>query len=272
MSIHSSQLQPTGTTRIGVIADIHCGPDRDSLPGSRSPVLLQRFADSIRELRPACIVDLGDRIISVAAGQDRVRESYVRRRLADIGIPVYYVLGNTDVEHLTKDEALAAVGKRHGAEVVDLDVLRLILLDTADPAVDGVGGAVGAAQLEWLRAALAESRTPCLVFGHHPLDEPVLEGHRYFADRQGLAAVQNRADVRAALQEKATVWAVFAGHLHRTRTARIETIPYVTMGSLIETAYTGGEPAGTYALVTVSPSAVDVAVRGAEAAQFTFPR
>lgn len=257
--------------RIGVIADIHCGPDRDSLPGSRSPLLLDRFVDAMRELRPACIVDLGDRINSVSAGQDRVREHYVRRRLEDAGVPVYCVLGNTDVQHLTKDEALAAVRKRGGAEVIDLDAVRLILLDTADPAIKGVGGSIGAEQIEWLRASLADVSVPCLVFGHHPLDEPVLDGHRYFADRSGLAAVQNRADVRAVLEEAPTALAVFAGHLHRTREARIGAIPYMTIGSLIETAYTGGEPGGTYALITVGPDALEVTVRGSAAAQFSFP-
>ncbi len=257
--------------RIGVVADIHCGPDRDTLPGSRSPVLLDRVVDAMREFRPACLVDLGDRISSVAAGQDRVRERYVRRRLEGAGVPVYHVLGNTDVERLTKDEALAAVGKRDAAEIVDLGGLRLILLDTVDPAIEAVGGTVGAAQLEWLRAALA-SRIPSLVFGHHPLDEPALAGHRYFAGRPALAAVRNRADVRAVLEGAPAPLAVFAGHLHRTRAARIGTIPYVTIGSLIETAYTGGEPGSAYALVTVGPDAVDVAVRGCAAAQFTFSR
>jgi 3',5'-cyclic-AMP phosphodiesterase len=258
--------------RIGVIADIHCGPDRDSLPGSRSPLLLDRFVDAMRELRPACIVDLGDRINSVSAGQDRVRERYVRRRLEDAGVPVYCVLGNTDVHRLTKDEALAAVSTRGGVEVVDLDAVRLILLDTTDPAIEGVGGAISAGQLEWLRSALADGRVPCLIFGHHPLDEPALEGHRYFADRPGLASVRNRADVRAVLREASTTLAVFGGHLHRTRATRIGAIPYVTIGSLIETAYTDGEPAGSYALVTVGPGAVDVSVRGTATAQFAFSR
>lgn len=258
--------------RIGVIADIHCGPDRGTLPGSRSPALLERFVDEMRELRPACVVDLGDRITSVAVGQDRVRECFVRRRLEGVGVPVYHVLGNTDVERLTKDETLAAVAKRGAAEVVDLGVLRLILLDTVDPAIEGTGGAISAAQLEWLRVTLVETRVPCLIFGHHPLDEPVLEGHAYFTAHPALGAVRNRADVRAVLEGASTTLAVFAGHLHWTRAAPIGVIPYVTIGSLIETAYTGGEPSGTYALVTVGPEAVGVIVRGSATAQFAFPR
>ena len=235
-------------------------------------MLLDRFIAAMRDARPACIVDLGDRVNSVAAGQDGVRERYVRRRLEDAGVPVYHVLGNTDVEHLAKHEALAAVKKGWAAEAVDRGPLRLLLLDTVDPAVDGVGGTVGAAQIEWLRAALAERPTGCLVFGHHPLDEPALEGHHYFADRPSLAAVQNRAEVRAVLESAPAVAAVFSGHLHRTRAAEINGIPYVTIGSLVDTAYTEGEPAGVYALVTVGSAAVTVGVFGRAPAGFTFPR
>lgn len=263
---------PDGGMRIGVIADIHCGPDRDVLSGSRSPMLLKRFIEAMRAVRPACIVDLGDRINSVAAGLDRVRERYVRFRLEDAGVPVYHVLGNSDVRRLTKDEALAAVGKSRATEVVDLDALRLVLLDTVDPAVDAVGGAMGAAQIGWLQGILAQATTPCLVFGHHPLDEPALEGHWYFADRPDLAAVRNRAELRAVLDGAASVLAVFAGHLHRNRLSQIGRIHYVTLGSLVDTAYTQGEPCGAYALVTVGHDAVDVAVSGCTPAQFTFPR
>jgi 3',5'-cyclic-AMP phosphodiesterase len=236
-------------------------------------VLLDGVVEAMRALRPACIVDLGDRINGVAAGQDAVRERYVRRRLEDAGIPVYHVLGNTDVEHLAKQDALAAVQKSRAAEIADVGPLRLILLDTVDPPVDGVGGAVGAAQLEWLRAALLEHPGPYLVFGHHPLDEPVLEGHRYFAGQPHLAAVRNRAAVRGVLEAASGgVAGVFAGHLHRTSASTLGGIPYVTIGSVVDTAYTAGEPAGAYAAVTAGPGELDVRVFGRAPTGFTWPR
>lgn len=226
----------------------------------------------MRELRPACVVDLGDRINSVAAGQDGVRERYVRRRLEEAGAPVYHVLGNTNVQRLAKHETLAAIGTGWAARAVDLGPVRLILLDTVDPPVEGVGGAIAATQLDWLRAALAAHETPCLVFGHHPLDEPAVAGHRYFAERPDLAAVRNRAEVRAVLEHAPAVRAVFAGHLHWARAAQIGAIPYVTVGSLTDAAYTGGEPAGCYAAIAAGPDAVDVSVWGRAPAQWSFPR
>ena len=226
----------------------------------------------MRAARPVCIVDLGDRINSVGAGQDAVRERYVRRRLEDTSVPVHHVLGNTDLERLPKHEALAAVKKGWPAEAVDLDGVRLVLLDTLDPPVAEVGGSIGAAQLEWVRVALAEHPGPSLVFGHHPLDEPALEGHHYFAGRSSIAAVQNRTEVRAVLERAPEVAAVFSGHLHRTSAAAIGGIPYVTVGSLVDTAYTGGEPAGAYAIVTVGAEAVEVHVAGRAPGEFRFPR
>ena len=235
-------------------------------------MLLDGFVAAMRDLRPACIVDLGDRINSVAAGQDGARQRYVRRRLEEAGVPVYHVLGNTDVERLPKHDALAAVKKSWPAETVDLGPARLVLLDTVDPAIDGTGGAVGPAQLEWLRAALAQRRGWSLVFGHHPLDEPALDRHRYFAGRSGAAGVQNRAVVRAVLEGASAVAAVFAGHLHWTTAAEINGIPYVTIGSLVDTAYTGGEPGGAYGMVTIAAGEVEVSVWGRAPARFAWRR
>jgi predicted phosphodiesterase len=132
---------------------------------------------------------------------------------------------------------------------------------------------VGEAQVEWLRATLDGCADRCLVFGHHPFDEPVLDGHRYFARRADLASVQNRAAVREVLAAAApTVAAVFAGHLHRTTTAAFNDIPYVTVGSLVDIAYTGGEPAGAYAVVTVGGAQLEVTVYGRAPAEFVWRR
>jgi 3',5'-cyclic AMP phosphodiesterase CpdA len=259
-------------TRIGIIADVHCGPDRDALPGSRTPGLLDIFVDAMRTFRPRCVVDLGDRINSVASGQDRARARYVRRRLQETGVPVFHVLGNTDVEHLSKDEAATAVGKASAAEVVDLEGLRLMLLDTVDPVVERVGGAVGRRQLDWLEAALRQRPVPCLVFGHHPLDEPALAGHRYFEERPDLARLRNGDEVLRVLASSGRVLAAFAGHLHWTCATRGTSLPHVTLGSLVDSAYTAGEPCGAYALATVEDDRIEVVVEGRRPARFTLQR
>jgi 3',5'-cyclic-AMP phosphodiesterase len=247
--------------RIGVVADIHCGPDSDTQVGSRAPALLGTLVDAMRAYRPQCIVDLGDRVNSVTRSQDLVRTRYVRQRLRECGVPVYHVLGNTDVAHVPAGDSLAALEATAPYGFADHGGWRLLFLNSVDPAAEGVGGTIGRVQLAWLEAALLARGSPCLVFCHHPLDEQSVGGHRYFATRPDLAGVQNRAEVRAVLQRSGRVRAVFMGHMHWSRATRIEAIPYITLGSLVDRSYTE-EPSGAFAFVTASPGAIDVRVRG----------
>jgi manganese-dependent ADP-ribose/CDP-alcohol diphosphatase len=223
----------------------------------------------MRPFRPRCIVDLGDRVNSVARSQDLVRAHYVRRRLRECGVPVYHVFGNTDVARVPPRDSLAVLEAKAPYDWVDHGGWCLLFLNSVDPAAEGVGGTIGCEQLAWLEAALLEGNSPCLVFCHHPLDEQSLDGHRYFAARPDLAGVQNRADVRAVLQRSGRVRAVFAGHMHWSRATRIEAIPYITLGSLVDRSYTE-EPSGAFAFVTVSPGAIDVRIGGHAPAHFTF--
>ena len=254
---------------IGVVADIHCGPDSDTQMGSRAPALLGTFVDAMRAYRPQCVVDLGDRVNSVTASQDLVRTRYVRRRLRECGVPVYHLLGNTDVAHLPPRDLLAALEATAPYGSADHGGWRLLFLNSADPPAEGVGATIGREQLAWLDAALLAGSSPCLVFCHHPLDEQSVGGHRYFATRPDLAGVQNRAEVRAVFQRSGRVRAVFTGHMHWSRATRIDAIPYITLGSLVDRSYTE-EPSGAFAVVTASPGAIDVRVRGHAAVHFHF--
>lgn len=258
--------------KIGIVADIHCGPDTDAQLGSRAPAMLDMFAEAMAAFGPDLIVDLGDRVKTIASGQDRQRTVWVRRMLTRIGVPVYHVIGNTDVATLTKPEATAALGKPSPYEWVDGDGFRLVLLDSLDPPIERIGGTIGPEQCAWLEGALGESRYPCLVFCHHPLDEQSLEGHRYFASRPDLAFVRTRARVQRILQQGDRVWAVFSGHMHWTRVTRIGAIPCLTIGSLVDCAYTDGRPAGTFAAVIADGSGVNVHVYGLRPESFRFAR
>jgi 3',5'-cyclic-AMP phosphodiesterase len=251
----------TRPTRLALIADIHCGPDRDTQLGSRAPDLLETFVSAVRAFRPDGVIDLGDRINSVAHGQDGVRTAYVRRRLLETGAPVYHVLGNTDAECLSKNDLTGVLGKPSAYEAVDLDGPRLIVLDSLDPSVDGIGGTIGEAQLDWLGGVLRTPR-PCLVCCHHPLDDQPLTGHRYFEARPGLAGVCNRVRVRRLLEQAGNVSVVFAGHMHWTRFTRMAGVPHLTLGSLVDGAYTDGEPGGTYAFVTIDDQRIEISIAG----------
>ncbi len=248
--------------KLGIVGDIHCGPDTQEMLGSHCPGLLETFGEAMRRFHPRAIIDLGDRINDVAAGQDRQRSVWVRRQLLGAGVPVLHIHGNHDVVNLTKTELDDTLEKHGPYESVDLDGVRIILLDSQDPSLDRTGGEIGPEQQEWLRAAVTDSAHPILVFCHHPLDEQSIDGHWYFSEHRTDAFVHNRASVRRILEQSGRVQAVFSGHLHWTRTTEVNGIPYVTLGSLVSAGFTNGRPAGTFASVSVQDTAIDVQVAG----------
>lgn len=258
--------------KIGIVGDIHCGPDIMSMLGSRAPSMLEAFGEAMQAFRPDCIVDLGDRINDVAAGQDRQRSAWVRAQLLAHGVPVFHVLGNHDVVNLTKTELGGILGKRGPYEAADLDGVRVVVLDSQDPSFERTGGDIGSEQRTWLEATLAETSHPALVFCHHPLDEQSLDGHWYFADHPTHAFVHQRMSVRTILGRSGRVRAVFSGHLHWTRTTALNGIPYVTLGSLVDGGFTNGRPAGTFASVTVQEKTIDIQVAGLLPDQFRLTR
>jgi 3',5'-cyclic-AMP phosphodiesterase len=248
--------------KLGVVGDIHCGPDTNEMLGSHAPAMLEIFGAAMRRFQPHAIIDLGDRINDIAAGQDRERSSWVRRQLLDVGVPVLHIHGNHDVVNLSKAELNDTLEKRGPYESIDLGGVRIVLLDSQDPPFDRTGGEIGPAQEEWLRANMTKPARPVLVFCHHALDEQSVDGHWYFAAHPTHAFVQNRAAVRKILEQSGRVRAVFSGHLHWTRMTALNGIPYVTVGSLVSAGFTNGRPSGTFALVTVQETAIDVRVAG----------
>jgi 3',5'-cyclic AMP phosphodiesterase CpdA len=255
--------------KIGLVADVHYGPDADTQLGTRAPRMLEAFRQAMEVFRPDAIVDLGDRVNRVTREEDGQRTTWVRRALDGIGAPVSYVFGNTDVVNVPKPELTALLDKPGPYECVERKGLRLLLLDSVDPPVRGVGGAIGRAQMAWLETALA-CPGPMVVCCHHPLDEQDLHGHRYFAADPDLARVGNRDQIRTLLERADRVLAVFAGHLHWTRAQVIRGIPYVTLGSLVDAGYTDGEPCGAFATVTVGDG-IHIRVAGRRPAAFHFP-
>ena len=256
--------------RIGVVADIHSGPDADTQLGSNAPVLLETFCEAMGAFRPDLIVDLGDRINPVSNSHDLERTTWVRRQLAQVGVPVHHALGNTDILNVTKTELLATLEKGRSYESLDEWTPRLVVLDSEDPPFERVGGEIGENQLAWLADVLEQDARPALVFSHHPLDDQDLSGHRYFSCHPNRACVVNRLRVRALLERGGRVLASFAGHLHWSRASVINRVPHVTLGSLVDCAYTDGRSSGTFAEVTIDGPRVDVRVMGLQQAHWCF--
>ena len=252
--------------KIGVVSDIHYGPDADTQLGTHAPELLETFLEAMRAFRPDLIVELGDRINPISHDDDLKRTAWVHAQLARAGVPVYHVLGNTDVVYLAKPELLSALEQRASNEQVDQWTPRVVVLDSVDPPFERVGGEVGERQLTWLAGALEHDPRPSLLFCHHPLDDQDLSGHRYFAGHPDRACVVNRRRVRALFDRGGPVLGVFAGHLHWSRTTVIDRVPHITVGSLVDSAYTDGRPSGAFAEVTVAGRHLEIRIAGRQPA------
>jgi 3',5'-cyclic AMP phosphodiesterase CpdA len=249
--------------RIGLVTDIHHGPDVDVRIGQAAPELLAKFTRRMREdFHPDLIVDMGDRINDTDAASDKRRLGEVRRMLETVGVPVVYAWGNHDLINVPSDEARAIMGKKADFEALDVAGYHLVVLNSQDPTVERIGGTLSDAQLDWLDRDLAAGTTPTIVFCHHPLDEQDPSRHWYFKDHRHHALAGNRARARHILGRSGRVKAVFNGHMHLNTVEVIDGLRFLTLMSLVDAGITNG-PSGCWGEVSLGDGGtVEVKIRG----------
>lgn len=174
--------------------------------------------------------------------------------------PTYHVLGNHDVDSISKPQFLARVTNTgvHGTQCYysfDVEGLHCIVLD-ANYRSDGVDydrgnydwtdANIPADELDWLRKDLAAARGPAVVFIHQLLDGT------------GAVYVKNAAEVRDILERSGKVVAVFQGHHHAGDYNEINGIHYYTLAATVEGQ---GAENNSYAIVEVCPN-LDAIVTG----------
>ena len=148
----------------------------------------------------------------------------------------YHVLGNHDLDSLSKGEFLGAVtstGVAKDRSFYDFEVkgVRFIVLDAAFKS-DGSpydrgnfewsDANIPPDELAWLEKTLAASSKPAVVFVHQQLDG------------QGPYFVKNAAAVRKVLEDSGKVLAVFQGHRHEGMYRYQNGIPYYTLKAMVE--------------------------------------
>lgn len=151
-------------------------------------------------------------------------EAYERLRdiTAKITLPTYITLGNHDDRptYLTVFGADQAVETGKINHVIDAKGYRIIVLDSLEPGrVDGV---LTTAQLDWLRARLAEvADRPVIVVLHHNANALHIEADniKLLDDQPFINVLKSHDDIRQ----------VIAGHVHLTSTATYHGIPFTTL-------------------------------------------
>lgn len=206
------------------------------------------------EFNPDVVVDLGDRILDVDEDTDFSNQLKVKRALGGLKCPVIHVIGNHDLVNLTieQNEELFGCPMRHAS--FDHKGIHFVVLNTCDPVIQGVGGHISQAQLDWLRTHLDANPTRTIVLCHHAMGYQEISANPLFHSIEPLAYVANRDDVWEVLRNHGQVIAVFNGHLHWSSVEHVSGTPCFSAGCPVETWATKGKASESYAEVTMLQS------------------
>jgi len=172
--------------------------------------------------------------------------------------PAYHVLGNHDMDSISKPQFLAGIdnpGVSDDASFYSFDRggLHFVVLDACFRAdgssydhgdFDWQDTNVPPPQLDWLAADLtAHAEMPTILFCHQRLDG------------EGDVFVNNADEVRLLLRRRGNVIAAFHGHDHAGAHSEIDGIHYYTLRAVVEGA---GPDNNSYAIVEVTPAGIVV--------------
>jgi predicted phosphodiesterase len=220
---------------------------------------------------PKLVINLGDVVEDESPEFDQRRYQEFVEILGGLDCKVLHVAGNHDTVNLEPADLLKLWNRE--AELhyqVTLDGVRFIVLHSQEQTDGSV--ALPEMQLSWLEQALFASSEPVVLLVHHPLSDLSLRNSYWFSERPHLCRVKNRKAVRRVIEQSNKVRAVFSGHAHLNACDVINSVPYITLQSLIENveADAPGIPAAAHALVSLTDKRLLVEVAGAAPAQYQF--
>jgi 3',5'-cyclic AMP phosphodiesterase CpdA len=261
--------------RFALISDEHFGPTAYFQGKLRKLTahagdLCRAFVERMNhDVKPELVVNLGDVIEDESRAADLEHYGQFIEILSALRCPVLHVAGNHDQVNLSDDDLRGLW--RHPGELhysrdiggVHFSVLRTI--EVTDVAIH-----LPEAQIEWLRADLAQSAFPSVVLMHHPASEMRLDGNRWFEKRPNVCRVAERRALQQVIGESPRVVAVFNGHVHWNHFDVIGGVPYITLQSLVENLDDDapGRAAAAHAVVDLDERRLVVRVAGAEPVRY----
>lgn len=256
--------------RFGVITDSHYA-DREPSGTRYYRDSMLKMQEAIREFNHSgldFVIELGDMKDTTvdAALEPTLRFlDAIEREFKRFDGPSYHVLGNHDMDCLTKEEFLAHTtneGRTTGRSYYSFSArgYRCIVLD-ANFNLDGgpysrgnfdwTKAMIPQEELEWLEQELAaHSKQPTLIFVHQMLDS--------FSTVSRKLCVSNAEKVVEVLERNEQVLAVIQGHHHPGHHSHRAGIHYLTLNGMIEKS---APEHNSYAIVEVMPDG-DIIVEG----------
>ncbi|GGD86606.1 3',5'-cyclic adenosine monophosphate phosphodiesterase CpdA [Tsuneonella deserti] len=209
---------------IAQMTDIHIGFDPEEEPEELN---LRRFRATLARLlggpnKPDMLVLSGD----ITDNGDIESFEDVAALLEGTPFAVWPMVGNHDSREGLFRAFPAIKGEAGFVQyTVDVDGLRLIMLDTMEPGRHG--GAFCEVRAGWLAAQLASNpETPTLIFMHHP---PVVSGIDWMDPAPEEDWIRRFGSVVEGHQQ---IIGIHCGHLHRPITTMFRGIPLSVTGSV----------------------------------------
>jgi Calcineurin-like phosphoesterase len=242
--------------RFGLLTDAHYGdaPPKGTRYFRESTAKVREAIARFNEAHVWFVAELGDMLMDAT---QEVPEAHLLALLDVIegefrrfNGPTYHVLGNHDLDNLSKAQVLAHLtntGIAPGRSFYSFNTggVQFLVVD-AEFLADGRSYDHGnydwrdihvpPPELEWLRFELSATTSPVIVFIHQRLDG------------DGDVQVVNRVEVRAILENSGRVLAVFQGHDHKGAYSFINGIHYYTLKAVVEGS---GPENNAYAIVNV---------------------
>lgn len=250
--------QETGIARFGIITDTHVTDKADQSPvisvtaGNRyftgGPAKIEAFANAMNAKKADFVIELGDFSDNPAdsslSPEKRGAAALSFLKLAESKFslfkgPRYHVFGNHDTDQLTKEQVqsvLANTGIAAGKTWYSFDQggVHYVVID-ASYKTDGTSYAasnytwdntvIPAEEVEWLKADLAATKKPTIVFTHQMLNPQ----DQIEAGFDMNHVVKNAAEVRSVLEKSGVVACVFSGHYHDGGFQTVNGIAYAVL-------------------------------------------
>lgn len=262
------------TLRLGLIADIHHGPDLGTKIGSAAAPLMRDVLPELKGVGADAVVELGDRINDVDHDEDLKLTADVAEAFHAAGLQAAHLLGNHDNHEISRTESEAAFQTSFASHSFDRNGFHIVIWNADTHVRPGDGFRLGEGDLDWLAADLAATELPTVVCSHVPLDNGSMEGNLYFERHRHFAFYEQDGEGAAAreiIERSGKVVLCLAGHTHWNALHVIDGIPYVTVHSLTESFTTGGKPTGAWGVAEIGET-IDIRVFGRDPARFVLPR
>ncbi len=188
---------------------------------------------------------LGD-LIEDAGDPERDRTHV--RAVADVleaaSIPTTYLLGNHDIESLSRDALATILGQERFYGHLEVAGTPIVYLDST---VDGARarGALGPEQLRWVDAECPDG---ALVLSHHPIGDFSLADNDWFREYPERAYLWDRKELLATIEDRTL--ATISGHIHRTATTTFHGLAHASINAVSKETAT--KPVtGSYAVLSL---------------------